>query len=67
MPARLLVTTWGCWEDGCEAGDTGHDWGALDRAAERHTKREGHATWCRTHPQPPSSCPCGDHEHDSYL
>lgn len=44
------VTRWGCWEESCEDGGEGGDWGTLDRAAERHTKRTGHATWCRTRP-----------------
>lgn len=49
-----LVTTWGCWNEDCDAGDTGTDWAQLDKAAERHVKQTGHPTWCRTRPQKPA-------------
>jgi hypothetical protein len=42
------VSAWHCLAPTCDAGETGTDWGRLDRAAERHAKAAGHATVVRT-------------------
>lgn len=40
-------TSWHCLAPNCDAGETGTNWAALDRAAERHAKGL-HATVVKT-------------------
>jgi hypothetical protein len=41
-------TRWACAD--CDARDEGTDWGALDKAAEKHGRAEGHSTVVMTMP-----------------
>jgi len=40
------MTSWRCLQ--CDEGESGDNWTAIDRAAERHTKTAGHATTTST-------------------